>query len=59
MRSFWLLVCLLSLMGTVQAEEEIQWFGSWKEGAAVARATNRPILLVSAAPHCRNISGIW
>ena len=28
-------------------------------GVAEAKRTQRPILLVSAAPHCHNISGIW
>ena len=29
------------------------------QGLAVAKSTGRPILLVSAAPHCHGISGIW
>lgn len=37
----------------------IAWYGTWEQGLAQARRENRPILLVSAAPHCRNISGIW
>ena len=39
--------------------EKIAWHGTWSEAQAEARRTGRPILLVSAAPHCRNISGVW
>ena len=37
----------------------IAWFGQWTEGLKEAKKTGRPILLVSAAPHCRGVSGIW
>ena len=37
----------------------IVWFGTLRSGIAEARRTNRPILLISAAPHCHNVSGIW
>lgn len=37
----------------------IVWFGTLRTGIAEARRTNRPILLISAAPHCHNVSGIW
>ena len=39
--------------------ERIAWYGTLTEGLALAKKTNRPILLVSAAPHCHNISGVW
>lgn len=39
--------------------ERIAWFGTWEGGLAEAQRTGRPILLVSAAPHCHNVSGIW
>lgn len=38
---------------------QIAWFGTWKQGLAEAKRSGRPILLISAAPHCRNISGMW
>ena len=41
------------------AQGGIVWYGALREGFAEARRTNRPILLVSAAPHCHNVSGIW
>ena len=37
----------------------IQWFATWKAGLAEAQQTGKPILLVSAAPHCAGVSGIW
>jgi hypothetical protein len=37
----------------------IVWFGTLRAGLAEAKRTNRPILLISAAPHCHNVSGIW
>ncbi len=37
----------------------VAWYGTWEGGLAAARKTGRPILLLSAAPHCHNISGIW
>jgi len=37
----------------------IQWYTSWEAAKVEATRTNRPILLVSAAPHCAGVSGIW
>ena len=37
----------------------IQWFATWDAGRAEANRTVKPILLVSAAPHCAGVSGIW
>lgn len=37
----------------------IQWFASLNAGRDEAARTGRPILLVSAAPHCGGVSGIW
>jgi hypothetical protein len=37
----------------------IQWFTTWEAGKAEAERTSRPILFVSAAPHCAGVSGIW
>jgi hypothetical protein len=37
----------------------IAWFGTWKEGVAEAKRSGRPILLIAAAPHCHNVSGMW
>ena len=37
----------------------IQWFPTLEAGRAEAQRTGRPILFVSAAPHCAGVSGIW
>jgi len=37
----------------------IPWFSTWVGGLAEARRTGKPIMLVSAAPHCAGVSGIW
>ena len=37
----------------------IVWYATLESGLAEARRTGKPILLMSAAPHCRNISGMW
>ena len=38
---------------------KIAWYGQLKDGLAEAKRSNRPILLVSAAPQCQNVSGMW
>lgn len=37
----------------------IQWFATLDSGLQEARRTGKPILLVSAAPHCAGVPGIW
>ena len=37
----------------------IAWYGTWEFAKEEARRTGRPILLMAAAPHCHNISGVW
>jgi hypothetical protein len=37
----------------------IQWFATWESGLKEAQRSQRPILLVSAAPHCAGVPGIW
>ena len=37
----------------------IQWFSTWESAKVEAARTGKPILLVSAAPHCAGIPGIW
>jgi hypothetical protein len=45
--------------GNDKAEGGIAWFASWQDGLREAKRTGKPILLVSAAPHCAGVSGIW
>lgn len=37
----------------------IQWYATWAQAKAEAARLERPILLISAAPQCHGISGIW
>ena len=37
----------------------IQWYATLDRGLAEARRTGKPILLVSGAPHCAGVSGMW
>ncbi|MDC3379458.1 thioredoxin family protein [Planctomycetota bacterium] len=43
----------------VQPTAGIAWRATWDDALAAAQRTQRPILLVAAAPHCHNISGMW
>jgi len=45
--------------GTWEAAAEIAWYGTWEGGLAEASASGRPILLMSAAPQCRGVPGMW
>jgi hypothetical protein len=49
----------LCLTTPALAQERIAWLETWRDGLAAAQATNRPILLVAAAPQCHDISGLW
>lgn len=55
------IVCATALPVSADTKKDAQiaWFGTWKQGLAEAKRSGRPILLVSAAPHCRNVPGIW
>lgn len=37
----------------------IVWHGVLQDGLTEARETGRPILLISAAPQCAGVSGMW
>ncbi len=62
-----LLAAGLALSGLTAASDSdspnlqprIAWYGTLKSGLAEAKRSNRPILLVSAAPHCTGVPGIW
>ena len=40
-------------------EYGIAWYGVLSDGLAEAERTGKPILLVSAAPQCVGVSGMW
>ena len=42
-----------------QVRGGIQWVPTLDGGLREAARTGRPILLVSAAPHCAGVSGVW
>jgi hypothetical protein len=44
---------------TPQVGERIAWYATWDLAKAEAARTKKPILLLAAAPHCHNISGLW
>ena len=39
--------------------DKIAWHGTWKGGLAEAKRTGKAILLLSAAPQCHSVPGIW
>lgn len=58
----WAVACASALPVVAEESETrsgIAWFGTWERGARVAKATGRPVLLISAAPQCHGISGLW
>ena len=46
-------------MAVAQPAGGIAWYPTLDGGLREAKRTGRPILLVSAAPHCAGVSGIW
>lgn len=52
-----LLLCLTLPLAADEAG--IVWFGTLEDGLKEAARTHKPILLMSAAPHCHNVPGIW
>lgn len=42
-----------------QHPKGIAWIGTWDTARAEAKRTGKAILLLSAAPQCRGIPGIW
>ena len=45
--------------GPIAPIAPIAWYGTLDIGLAEARASARPILLMSAAPRCRDVPGRW
>ena len=48
-----------SLEERFQHPEGVAWIGTWEAAKAEAARTGKPILLLSAAPQCRGIPGVW
>jgi len=43
----------------VNRPARIAWYGVWEDAAAEAKRSGRPILLMSAAPSCSGVPGMW
>jgi len=54
-----LTLALALLVGTASADKRIAWYGVLEDGLAEAKESGRPILLLSAAPQCHGVPGIW
>ena len=56
-------VAVLSTASLAQSPKNgvagIQWFSTLRAGLDEAKRTGRPILFMSAAPHCAGVSGVW
>ncbi|MFT7669667.1 MAG: hypothetical protein ACI8X5_002372 [Planctomycetota bacterium] len=43
----------------VDRDSRIVWYSVWEDAKAEAKRTGRPILLMSAAPRCNEVPGMW
>lgn len=64
LRSSSLLALVLALPAVAVAQPKpnsggIMWYATLESGLAEAKRTDRPILFLSAAPHCGGVSGMW
>lgn len=59
----YLMTVLVCLAGSLHAEDNpparIAWYGDLQAGLTEAKRSQRPILLVSGAPHCLGVPGVW
>lgn len=44
---------------SLAADEGIGWIPTWNQAQLVAARSNKPILLVAAAPQCAGVPGQW
>ena len=54
-----LALIVLTLSSASPADEKIAWYCNLRDGLNAARATGKPIMLVSAAVQCKGVSGIY
>lgn len=55
-------IALLGIASLATATEplaRIAWYGQLADGLAEAQRSGRPILLVSGAPQCHGVPGVW
>ena len=53
------LLVMASLATAAEPAARIAWYGQLADGLAEAQRTGRPILLVSGAPQCHGVPGVW
>ena len=53
------LLLTASVSSAFEPPPRIAWYGQLADGLAEAERTGRPILLVSGAPQCHGVPGIW
>ncbi len=53
------LLVMASLATDAEPAARIAWYGQLADGLAEAPRTGRPILLVSGAPQCHGVPGVW
>lgn len=62
-KATWFAIAMATIVNSHVHSEEVQpriaWYGTVKSGLAEAKRTNKPILFVSAAPHCLGVPGEW
>ena len=49
----------ISLGTAAENTPKIAWWPTLEQAREEAARTGKPIFLVSAAPHCKNVSGMW
>ena len=59
MYRWWAMVVLTVLALAPAHAGGIQWYGTLDSGLEAARQSGRPILLVSGAPACHGVPGVW
>ena len=43
----------------VNREVRVAWFSVWEDAQKEAARSGRPIMLMSAAPRCNDVPGMW
>ncbi|MGE4614560.1 MAG: hypothetical protein AAEJ46_09505 [Planctomycetota bacterium] len=47
------------VMGSINYPAGVAWWGTWEGARVEASRSGKPILLLSAAPQCHGVPGIW
>ena len=53
------LLAIASVAIAAEPPARIAWYGQLADGLAEAQRSGRPILLVSGAPQCHGVPGVW